>query len=102
MPHRDATLVCQRPPPRDIGARHRALGAEHKMAAPFSHLAPPTASSEELSPFVPDGAAFSLHIISAGISLPEPERSHLRGWKRLCDDLLPALRSRGYGQGNTH
>ena len=30
------------------------------------------------------------------LGLADDDKAHLRGWKRLCDDLLPALRARGH------
>ena len=63
--------------------------------ASFSHIAPPEAVATELRPFTPDGERFSLHLLPAGLALPDEEKAHLRGWKHLCDELLPALRSRG-------
>ena len=63
--------------------------------ANFSHIAPPEAVATELQPFTPGDGNFSLHLLPAGLALPEAEKAHLRGWKHLCDELLPALRSRG-------
>jgi hypothetical protein len=65
----------------------------------FTLLEPLAANEEDdaglLRPFTP-GGDFSLSLIPAAADLKEEDKRALRGWKRLCDSLLPALRSRGH------
>ena len=76
------------------------------MAARFRNCAPPEPSdAATLIAYLPesaDGAASSSHwsfsllpaASAAGISTADGRV--LRGWKRLCDELLPELRARGH------
>ena len=65
-------------------------------AARFEYLAPPRRDAVRLDEFISQAATSCLSLLSAGCKLDESDHSALRGWKRLCDELLPALRSRGH------
>ena len=67
------------------------------MSADFVHLEPPPPSTAaSLTDLLPQDGRHAFRVLPAGAAYGEDDTMTLRGWKRLCDELLPALRSRGH------
>ena len=68
------------------------------MAVPaWRFLEPPSTTASSLEHLLPSsGGRHAFRILPASISHDDASSAVLRGWKRLCDELLPALRSRGH------